>query len=168
MVRINRNFWLTVLAVFIGLAVAASPLVLRAGDEVKDPVCNMKVDTAKAQFKSAYEGKTYYFCSADCKAKFDANPGQYVKKEEASTAPHKHMMPMEHKEMAQCEHGEGGCCAIMKDVKREVTNLPDGIQVKITSDKPEVVKKLQEMHKEGKGCCAKKHSGKDCPMMKQK
>lgn len=28
---------------------------------------------------SQYQGKTYYFCSKGCKAKFDANPAQYAK-----------------------------------------------------------------------------------------
>jgi Cu+-exporting ATPase len=43
-----------------------------------DPVCNMKVDPDKAAGKSECEGKTYYFCSAGCKKRFDANPGQYT------------------------------------------------------------------------------------------
>jgi Cu+-exporting ATPase len=46
---------------------------------VKDPVCGMTVEPAKAAATSAYQGQTYYFCSAACKAKFDANPSQYVK-----------------------------------------------------------------------------------------
>lgn len=45
----------------------------------KDVVCGMQVDRAKAAGKSDYKGKSYYFCSAACKAKFDSNPGQYVK-----------------------------------------------------------------------------------------
>jgi len=44
-----------------------------------DPVCNMKVDPNNAAGKSGYEGKTYYFCSAGCKKRFDANPAQYIK-----------------------------------------------------------------------------------------
>jgi len=44
---------------------------------VKDPVCGMTVDE-KGPLKSAHEGKSYVFCSASCKAKFDKNPGQYV------------------------------------------------------------------------------------------
>ena len=46
---------------------------------MKDPVCGMQVDPAKAAGMSQYQGQTYYFCSKGCKAKFDANPGQYVK-----------------------------------------------------------------------------------------
>ncbi len=44
-----------------------------------DPVCKMKVDEKKAKFKSEYQGKTYYFCLAGCKADFDGNPGEYLK-----------------------------------------------------------------------------------------
>ena len=45
----------------------------------KDFVCGMPVDPAKAAGTSDHGGKTYYFCSKGCKAKFDANPSQYVK-----------------------------------------------------------------------------------------
>ncbi len=46
---------------------------------MKDPVCGMQVDPATAAGTSEYQGQTYYFCATGCKAKFDANPGQYVK-----------------------------------------------------------------------------------------
>jgi Cu+-exporting ATPase len=39
----------------------------------------MTIDEHKAARKSEYQGKTYYFCAAVCKAKFDANPSAYVK-----------------------------------------------------------------------------------------
>ena len=45
----------------------------------KDVVCGMQVDPAKAVGKSEYNGKMYYFCSAGCKSKFDANPKQYAR-----------------------------------------------------------------------------------------
>jgi YHS domain-containing protein len=44
----------------------------------RDVVCGMQVDPAKAAGKSEVDGKTYYFCSKGCKAKFDANPTQYL------------------------------------------------------------------------------------------
>ena len=43
----------------------------------KDPVCNMEVDETSALHTSQYQGKTIYFCSEDCKMKFDENPKQY-------------------------------------------------------------------------------------------
>ena len=45
----------------------------------KDVVCGMQVDPVKAAGQSQYQGKTYYFCSSSCKAKFDANPAQFAK-----------------------------------------------------------------------------------------
>ena len=45
---------------------------------VKDPVCGMKVDPAKAAGQSQYEGQTYSFCSSGCQKKFDINPMQYM------------------------------------------------------------------------------------------
>lgn len=45
----------------------------------KDPVCGMTVDPNRATGSSAYGGKTYYFCSAGCKASFDRNPARFAK-----------------------------------------------------------------------------------------
>ena len=46
---------------------------------MKDPVCGMDVDPATAKHSSVHAGHTYYFCSAGCKSKFDAEPQKYVK-----------------------------------------------------------------------------------------
>ena len=43
----------------------------------RDPVCGMFVDPKTAP-KSEHEGKTYYFCSAEDKAKFDKDPGAFT------------------------------------------------------------------------------------------
>ena len=43
-----------------------------------DPVCGMTVDPQHAAGSSSYEGKTYYFCSKGCVAKFEANPEKYL------------------------------------------------------------------------------------------
>ena len=45
---------------------------------VKDPVCGMIVDPAKAAGHSEYLGTTYFFCSTGCKHKFDAAPEHFV------------------------------------------------------------------------------------------
>jgi len=45
-----------------------------------DPVCGMQVDEQKAQEKSQFEGRTYYFCSEDCKIEFDQQPEEYAVK----------------------------------------------------------------------------------------
>lgn len=46
--------------------------------QVKDPVCGMMIDEATAVGKSEYQGKTYFFCSNDCKREFDDNPQDYA------------------------------------------------------------------------------------------
>ncbi len=51
-----------------------------AGEESEDPVCGMEVseDKARAEGKtSLFEGRTYFFCSTGCKAKFDSDPQKY-------------------------------------------------------------------------------------------
>jgi len=51
----------------------------------KDPVCGMSVDTNDAE-RSTYQGRTYYFCSEDCKTKFDKNPAQFTSKQKEPAA----------------------------------------------------------------------------------
>ncbi len=45
-----------------------------------DPVCNMQLDDKTVQAKSTFQGQTQYFCSEECKQKFDQNPQQYIRK----------------------------------------------------------------------------------------
>jgi P-type Cu+ transporter len=49
------------------------------GTMVKDPVCGMTIDEKTAKGQSEYEGKTYFFCAAICKTKFDQDPAKYVR-----------------------------------------------------------------------------------------
>lgn len=46
----------------------------------RDPVCGMQVDEKKAKATSEHNGQKVYFCSDQCKQKFDQNPQQYAKK----------------------------------------------------------------------------------------
>ena len=46
--------------------------------QVKDPVCGMTIDSAKAAGQSNYQGQTYYFCSTQCNQQFDANPSKFA------------------------------------------------------------------------------------------
>jgi P-type Cu+ transporter len=48
-----------------------------------DPVCAMTVDPAKAAARSQWNGQTYFFCSAGCKRRFDAQPEKYAEKQPA-------------------------------------------------------------------------------------
>ena len=65
-------------------SVAAQPEHSREGGgmgaqaEAVDPVCGMTVDPATSEYRSDQAGKTYYFCSSSCKARFDREPDKYV------------------------------------------------------------------------------------------
>ena len=51
--------------------------------QVRDPVCGMTVDPHATPHRQRYAGRTHYFCSAGCAAKFAADPEKYLTKEEA-------------------------------------------------------------------------------------
>jgi len=44
----------------------------------KDPVCGMDVDPATARHRAEHDGRTHYFCSAGCRAKFAADRAKYL------------------------------------------------------------------------------------------
>jgi Cu+-exporting ATPase len=55
----------------------------------KDPVCGMTVDPSRAKHTFEHEGKSVYFCSAGCLAKFRADPARYTQTAPAAAAaPH--------------------------------------------------------------------------------
>ncbi len=43
-----------------------------------DPVCGMQVDEGTAAGSSVFKNRNYYFCSAGCLKKFEANPSAYL------------------------------------------------------------------------------------------
>lgn len=43
-----------------------------------DPVCGMSVDPAHAAAESNYEGQRYFFCSENCRQRFEENPTSYT------------------------------------------------------------------------------------------
>jgi Cu+-exporting ATPase len=52
--------------------------------KVIDPVCGMTVDPQQAAASSTHQGTAYFFCSTHCQQKFQANPLQFVKQQEAT------------------------------------------------------------------------------------
>ncbi|MGN6489560.1 MAG: heavy metal translocating P-type ATPase [Devosia sp.] len=49
------------------------------GAPTRDPVCGMTVDMEKTPHRTVHEGREIGFCSAGCKAKFEAAPEAYLK-----------------------------------------------------------------------------------------
>jgi Cu+-exporting ATPase len=74
----------------------------------KDPVCGMDVDPHTAKHRSDYEGRTYYFCCAGCRGKFEADAQRYLTPRQAApvVAGAMYICPM-HAEVRQ--EGPGSC-----------------------------------------------------------
>ena len=51
-----------------------------------DPVCGMKIDPAHAAGSSTVDGRTIFFCSLHCKARFDADPTAFMKPQPSQTS----------------------------------------------------------------------------------
>ncbi|WP_449469310.1 heavy metal translocating P-type ATPase [Sphingobium chungangianum] len=49
-----------------------------AEQNVRDPVCGMLVDPHGTAHRAEHGGKTFYFCSSKCQAKFAADPLRYI------------------------------------------------------------------------------------------
>ena len=79
--EITWNYTTVLNIVFLLVAAALVGLTLRRG--AKDPVCGMTVDRHKTPHRSVHDGATFYFCSAHCKKRFDADPERSVEAREA-------------------------------------------------------------------------------------
>ncbi|HSF91008.1 MAG TPA: heavy metal-binding domain-containing protein, partial [Paracoccaceae bacterium] len=80
----------------------------------RDPVCGMSVDPATAKHMTVFDGKRYYFCSANCLEKFEAHPEDYIKKSPApenSPAGTKYTCPM-HPEIVRDHPGNCPICGM--------------------------------------------------------
>jgi Cu+-exporting ATPase len=62
------------------VTISAAPLTQIGANPapVKDPVCGMTVNAAKNAGSVEHDGRTYYFCSKGCVAKFAADPDRYL------------------------------------------------------------------------------------------
>ncbi len=81
----KKNFRLLAIVIavaMLGLLVAAAQ---SANDTAKDPVCGMSLKIEGATHPAEYLGKTYHFCSEDCKAAFLKDPAKFAAKKAAET-----------------------------------------------------------------------------------
>jgi Cu+-exporting ATPase len=69
-----------------GLVTLGMPGKTAGQSKAKDPVCGMDVDAATAKYMSTHDGKTYYFCSAHCLAKFQSGPAHYASQPKTPSA----------------------------------------------------------------------------------
>jgi hypothetical protein len=82
-VELDYKLWLNLL----GLLIFAGLFYLTVRRGATDPVCGMKVDRSKARRAQA-AGRTYFFCSEECRSEFQADPSGYIRSRRAPTEPH--------------------------------------------------------------------------------
>jgi P-type Cu+ transporter len=47
-------------------------------DRAVDPVCGRAIEEQNAVAKIGYAGEMFYFCSTDCKERFQENPALFI------------------------------------------------------------------------------------------
>ena len=55
---------------------------------VKDPVCGVDVDPARAPHRASHQGDLYHFCSATCTKAFQEDPDRYAGERERHEPPY--------------------------------------------------------------------------------
>jgi len=78
----NQQIAVAILAELVQLLAAGelagvTPTTVEAPHEEIDSVCGMTVDVATARYRTTYEGRTVYFCSAGCLDRFTADPAAF-------------------------------------------------------------------------------------------
>jgi uncharacterized protein len=72
--------------VFALVFVALLALTVRRG--ARDPVCGMTVDRRAGNPTSNHAGRTWFFCSTQCKARFDKQPGEFSSRSRGAASAH--------------------------------------------------------------------------------
>jgi Cu+-exporting ATPase len=109
-----------------------TPAHADAGGAEIDPVCGMTVQPATAAGSHVHEGKTYFFCSTGCLAKFRADPTAYLvppseRKPQTVTAPSgariEYICPMDPEVL---EYKPGACPICGMALEPKVVSLDEG------------------------------------------
>ncbi len=101
----------------------------KAANVAIDPVCGMSVNRETAKHRLAYKGQEYFFCSARCRERFEAEPEKYLKPkqerqpEPAAPAGTIYTCPM-HPEVRQV--GPGSCPICGMALEPEQVSLDQG------------------------------------------
>ncbi len=121
--------------------------------KVKDPVCGMEIEEAEAKAKETYNGKTYHFCSTNCRDKFVNSPENFVHEEhkhhEHTTSVEEPLKTSEEAEYTCPMHpevrqkGPGNCpkCGMaLEPVVPTVKKAPEGETLWTCPMHPEIIK----------------------------
>ncbi|MCB0261410.1 MAG: heavy metal translocating P-type ATPase, partial [Calditrichaeota bacterium] len=112
----------------------------------RDPVCGMEVESP-SEYKIAYGGEMYEFCSPACQSKFKAEPGKYISKQEVKPSS-TYRISGDGVERLQIPIVGMDCASCVVAIEKEVGKLPgiNKVNVNFANEKayveyqPEVVK----------------------------
>jgi Cu+-exporting ATPase len=97
-----------------------------------DPVCGMTVDPATAKHRFTYKGEEHLFCSAGCKAKFEATPETYLARAPSQPKPRAESVPADSDAIYTCpmhpevrQVGPGSCPICGMALEPEKVTLDD-------------------------------------------
>ncbi len=84
-----------------------------AAETERDPVCGMMVSAAAPE-RASFEGRTYFFCCAGCRTKFEATPRAYLDVDRSGGAPPPaHVTPP-----VSAERESGWTCPMHPEIRR--------------------------------------------------
>lgn len=85
----SKKTLLLVIFLVFSVALVMAAVDKKAGDEtLKCPVSGKEFTKSDSTPKYEYEGKTYYFCCAGCKDRFEKDPEKYITKDEDAEHAH--------------------------------------------------------------------------------
>lgn len=78
----NQEIAVAILAQLVQLRAAGdlgtgTSVAVERHEEI-DPVCHMTVQVSTARYRTAHQGRTFYFCSAGCLERFSADPAAFL------------------------------------------------------------------------------------------
>src|SRR5712692_7695189 len=106
----------------------ASLPILSGSPKVKDPVCGMSVNPAKARGKVEHEGKAYYFCSPKCAERFAQDPKKFLAAPGTAGMEHAHA-PAKHTEMHHVPAAAAPPAASAKGARYTCPMHPEIVQI---------------------------------------
>jgi YHS domain-containing protein len=106
---------------------------------VKDPICGKDVDTLRARAVGIFGGVTYYFCSAECKAKYvDPRDGAPAPAPKRETGERRRVEPETSTEAPPVQYARSRIRRVTGEVGTPV------VQIDLSPNKKPAVEKVDE------------------------
>ena len=101
--------------------------------EAVDPVCGMTVEIPNAAAMSVFQGQFIYFCSGNCKEKFDASPEKFLRPAEAVEAKGRPLPPPVREGLKKIELPITGmsCASCVAKIEKGLSKMSGIVDAKV-------------------------------------